>query len=311
MAICLAYFMVIVHVAAVIDRRGKILDTGRFETTVRGYRQLLAWLRSFGELDKVGIEGTGAYGAGLARHLGTENVCVVEVNRPNRQLRRRRGKSDTVDAEAAARAALNGEATVTPKTQAGIVESIRVLRVAFTSARDARTRVALQVRDIVLTAPDQLRAVLGPLPTAARVARCARFKTTGDLADPVESTKRALRTLARRHEALSAEMSELDAALDELTLPGESGPARCQRRRRRRGGHPAWGGRRQSRPTQGRGSLRRHVRGLADRSFFGQDRAPSVQPLGRSPGQSRPVADRDGAAHLRSGKQGLRGPANG
>jgi transposase len=96
-----------VHVAAVIDERGKILDTASFSATAKGYRELLTWLGSFGKLAKVGVEGTGAYGAGLARHLGKEGVEVVEVNRPNRQARRRRGKSDTVDAEAAARAALN------------------------------------------------------------------------------------------------------------------------------------------------------------------------------------------------------------
>jgi len=107
-----------VHVAAVVDEIGKIIDTESFPATPGGYRELLAWLRSFGELVKVGVEGTGAHGAGLARHLGNEGVEILEVNRPNRQTRRRRSKSDTVDAEAAARAALNGEATVVPKTQA-------------------------------------------------------------------------------------------------------------------------------------------------------------------------------------------------
>jgi transposase len=206
-----------VHVGAVIDERGKILATASFAATAKGYRQLLAWMASFGAVAKVGVEGTGSYGAGLARYLSGEGVEVVEVNRPDRQARRRRGKSDTVDAEAAARAALNGKATVVPKAQGSLVESIRVLRVAFTSARDARTRVALQLRDLIVTAPDQLRSVLGPLTTSERVARCARFHHSADLADPVVGTKLALRTLARRHEALSAEMAELEATLDELT----------------------------------------------------------------------------------------------
>src|ERR1039458_1646380 len=94
-----------VHVAAVVDERGKILDTAEFETTIRGYRSLLEWMLGFGELANVGVEGTGTYGAGLSRHLANEGIEVVEVNRPNRTMRRRRGKSDTVDAEAAARAA--------------------------------------------------------------------------------------------------------------------------------------------------------------------------------------------------------------
>ncbi len=204
------------HVAAVIDERGKILDTSSFATTTSGYRQLLAWLRIFGELAKVGVEGTGSYGKGLFRYLASKGVEVVEVNRPNRQLRRRRGKSDTVDAEAAARAALNGEATVVPKTHDGVVESIRALRVAFTSARNSRTRVALQIRDLIVTAPAQLRAEIEGLSTAQRAARCARFRP-GDPSDPREATKLALRVLARRFEALTEEMDELGRVLDELT----------------------------------------------------------------------------------------------
>jgi transposase len=205
-----------IHVGAVVDDRGKVLDTAEFVTTRAGYDQLLVWMRSFGELTKVGVEGTGAYGAGLSRHLRSEGVDVLEVDRPNRQLRRRRGKSDTVDAEAAARSALNGEATVVPKAHDNLVESIRVLRVAFTSARKSRTCVALQIRDLILTAPDQLRAVLSPLSTQRRVERCAVLRP-GDAADPAEATKLALRTLARRYGVLSKEMTELATVLDELT----------------------------------------------------------------------------------------------
>ena len=206
-----------VHVAAVIDEVGEIIDTASFATSARGCRELASWMRAHGELAKVGVEGTGCYGAGLARLLEDEGVEVVEVNRPNRQARRRRGKSDTVDAEAAARAALNGEATVAPKTKGGLVESIRVLRVAFTSARRARTQVALQIRDLIVTAPDELRAVLGSLSTADRVARCARFRLGADASEPLAATRLALRTLARRYEALSEEMRELEQVLDELT----------------------------------------------------------------------------------------------
>ncbi len=205
-----------VHVAAVIDEVGRILGTASFETTSKGYGQLLGWMRSHGELDKGGVEGTGAYGAGLARHLATEGIEVIEVNRPNRQMRRRRGKSDTVDAISAARAALNGEASVAPKDHDGLVESIRVLRVAFCSARQARTQAALQIRDLIVTAPEALRAVLGPLSTGERVARVARFRPGGP-SDPTEATRTSLRILARRYEALSAEMAELEGALDALT----------------------------------------------------------------------------------------------
>lgn len=211
-----------VHVAAVIDEQGKILDVGRFPTTITGYKELLKWLRSHGQLLRVGVEGTGSYGVGLFQHLASEGVEVVEVNRQNRQNRRRRGKSDPVDAEAAARAALNGEASGSPKSQDGVVESIRALRVAFTSARDSRTRVTLQIRDLLVNAPHDLRAEIEPLSTEHRVARCARFRP-GEASDPREATKWSLRSLARRYESLSEEMTELSAVLDRLTL--EANPA--------------------------------------------------------------------------------------
>ena len=111
------------HVAAVVDERGKILGTKSFAATTVGYRELLTWMRLFGALVKVGVEGSGVYGAGLVRYLSAEEVEVFDVNRPNRQMRRRRGKSDTVDAEAAARAALNGEAAVVPKSHGPLIES--------------------------------------------------------------------------------------------------------------------------------------------------------------------------------------------
>jgi transposase len=205
-----------VHVAAVVDPTGRILGTASFPTTTAGYADLVGWMRRFGEVARVGVEGTGAYGAGLARHLAAGSVVVVEVNRPNRQARRRKGKSDTLDAEAAARAALNGEATVVPKSQSGVVESIRVLRVAYTSARGSRTRIANQIRDLIVSAPDELRRTLDPLRVDERVQRCARFQL-GDPTDPTEATKTALKSLARRHQGLTEEMAELHGGLDRLT----------------------------------------------------------------------------------------------
>src|SRR6516165_5105215 len=87
-----------VHVAAALDERGALLGVESFPTTAAGYRALLRWLESFGDLELVGVEGTGSYGAGLTRHLLAQEIVVVEVDRPNRQRRRRTGKSDPVDA---------------------------------------------------------------------------------------------------------------------------------------------------------------------------------------------------------------------
>ena len=204
-----------VHVAAVVDATGRVLGASSFAATAAGYRGLLRWLRRYGRVVRVGVEGTGSYGAGLARYLSGEGVTVTEVNRPDRQRRRRHGKSDVVDAEAAARAALNGDAAGTPRAAGGPVESVRVLRLARRSAIKARTQAANQIRDLIVTAPDQLRSRLRNLDTDQRVAVCARFRT-GDITDPAEATKFALRTLARRHRQLSAEIDELDAQLAAL-----------------------------------------------------------------------------------------------
>jgi transposase len=122
------------HVAALVDALGRLLATRSFPATAEGYRRLLAWARGHGLVSRAGVEGTGSFGAGLARYLADENISVIEVTRPNRRNRRHLGKTDTLDAEAAARMVLSGEATATPKRRDGIVESIRVLQIARRSA---------------------------------------------------------------------------------------------------------------------------------------------------------------------------------
>jgi transposase len=206
-----------VHVAALLDHLGRLQGTLiTIPTTRAGYQQLLSWASQHGHLVCAGVEGTGTYGAGLTRCLTQADVQVVEVDRPNRQRRRRRGKSDHTDAEAAARAVLAGEATATPKTRSGIVEAIRVLRVARSSAIKARTQVANQLRDLLITGPDELHAQLWPLSTAKRVAHLAASHPGAD-GDPATATHRALWHLARRHQALTAELEALNADLAALT----------------------------------------------------------------------------------------------
>lgn len=203
------------HHAAAIDGAGHLLDDAEFPATAAGYRALLAWLAGFGRLVKVGVEGTGTYGAGLARHLADQGIEVIEVDRPDRKTRRRQGKSDPIDAIAAARAVLAGTATGTPKARTGLVEAIRVLRVARRSAVKQRRQAIQQLRDLVSTAPDALRERLGDLTAAQLVTTCAGFRP-GDLTDVIEATKFALRSIARRHQHLSAEISELDDQLEPL-----------------------------------------------------------------------------------------------
>ncbi len=184
------------HVAAALDGVGKLLGTHSFATTAAGYRALLAWLRGFGTVVAVGVEGTGSWGAGLARHLSAEDVRVLEVNRPNRQQRRRRGKSDPVDAEAAARAVMAEQATGTPKTTNGTVESVRLLRLDRRSAIKGRTQAANQIHSVIDTAPEQLRASLLGLSERERITKAARLRVT-DATTPIGAAKLTGSTLAR------------------------------------------------------------------------------------------------------------------
>jgi transposase len=203
------------HTAVVIDQLGRVLGTVTIDTTPVGYASVVEWARRFGALRWAGVEGTGAYGAGIARHLTDAGVTVIEVDRPDRRRRRRRGKSDPTDAEAAARAVLAGDATGAPKARIGIVESIRVLRVARRGAMKARTQAGNQLKDLVLTAPEPLRAELRPLKTRARAHRAAQC-TADSGPDPIAATRRALRHVAHRYQALTDEIRDLDRDLKVL-----------------------------------------------------------------------------------------------
>ena len=132
------------HVAAAIDHNGGLLGVESFGADGAGYESLAGWLAGFGAVTRVGVEGTGSYGVGLARFLTTAGINVVEVDRPNRQVRRKQGKSDPTDAVAAARAALSGQASVTPKARNGPVEQMRVLLVARRSAPAFRVTSSVQ-----------------------------------------------------------------------------------------------------------------------------------------------------------------------
>ena len=165
-----------VHVACAKDQLGRRLATTLVPTTSAGYAELLGWAGTLGQVEAFGIEGTGCYGAELARFLRSRGQRVVEVNRPDRAARRRHGKSDPVDAEAAARAVQAGEATGLPKAGDGVVEMLRVLRVARQTAMRARTQTINALKSLVVTAPDPLRRQLRDLPTRQLVATTAAFQ---------------------------------------------------------------------------------------------------------------------------------------
>jgi transposase len=210
------------HVAAAVDQLGRILATTSIPTTPQGFVQLERWASRLGQIDRFGIEGTGSFAAGLTRWLQDRGYQVIEVTRPNRQLRRRRGKSDPIDAEAAARAVLAGEATAAPKTADGAVEMLRVLRVARRSAVKAHTQAANQLASLVVTAPEPLRQQLRPLGSAQLAATAARLRP-GPLSTPTAAVRLALRELARRAQTLDAEIQRLDAELARLTRAAAPG----------------------------------------------------------------------------------------
>ncbi len=212
-----------VHVAAVIDHVGTLLDTKSFPTTPLGLKSLERWLSKHGMVVKVGVEGTGTYGLGLQRVLQAAGHEVVEVNRPNRQLRRAKGKSDTIDAESAARAVLAGHATATPKAHDGIIEAIRVLLVAHTSTMRALQKAGARIRSLTITAPEALRIELANLTTPARAARAARMRPGDDPSDVATATRTALRLLGRQYLSLVEDHKMLEAQLEDLTTRANPG----------------------------------------------------------------------------------------
>jgi transposase len=201
------------HVAAALDANGGVLGVEPFPTTPAGFAELHDWLCAFGPIARVGVEGTGAYGAGLSRYLQSRGLVVIEVDRTNRQVRRMFGKSDPVDAIEAARAALSGRASGIAKTADGNVEAIRALLIAQRSGRQARARCLNQIRHLGFTSPDLLREQFRDVPKAHLARQAAGLRPRLD-GDPVlHATKLAMRTLGRRALAIDDDMHELEHVL--------------------------------------------------------------------------------------------------
>ena len=181
---------------------------------------LLGWLGGSGTVCLVGIEGTGSYGAGLARHMSAAGVRVVEVDRSDRQDRRRQGKSDPLDAVSAARAAQSGRARGAPKGRDGAVEAVRALMVAKRSARSERTQAINQARALIVTGPEDLRARFAAHGTANLVTDLASLRPRPGAVVGYH-TRIALRELGRRAEFLDGQI----ACLDALIMPLVTGHA--------------------------------------------------------------------------------------
>jgi transposase len=212
-----------VHVAAALDGLGGVLGVESFATTTAGYHRLLEWMSSFGAVVRVGVEGTGAYGAGLSRFLLRQGIEVIEVDRANRQARRQGGKSDPADAVEAARAAQSGRARGLAKTRDGNVEAIRALLVTRRSSRAMRVKTLCQIRHLTFTGPDELRERLQGLSPIMLPREAAAMRPRAGTDVVAYTTKLAIRTLARRVVALDEETERIDELLEVLvaeTAPG-------------------------------------------------------------------------------------------
>lgn len=204
------------HHVAVVTEHGKPLSDREFVATGSGYRKIIAFARSYGDIAAVGVECTGSYGAGLTKVLRSEGLTVVEVNRPNRQQRRLRGKSDPLDAYQAAQAVLAERCTAVPKDKDGPVECMRLLRASRSSAMKARTAAINQIKDLMVSAPEGIRAKYRGMVTSAMITTMAWAKPAGHLADPVHVTAWTLKKLAKRYQSLTEEIAEADSALKEI-----------------------------------------------------------------------------------------------
>src|SRR3954453_19691573 len=198
-----------VHVAAVVAMAGAALGDQHFPASPVGYQQMVTWARSYGRLRRAGVEGTGSYGAALTQHLCAQGVTVTEVNRPDRAMRRSRGKTDAVDAQAAALAVLSGRATAIPKAADGHVEQMRIYKVAKGSAVKSRTQAINQLKMLLVNAEPALRESWTGMGRRTLVARCAALRPE-DHSGVTAACTHTLRLLARRIQHLTEEIEDLD-----------------------------------------------------------------------------------------------------
>jgi transposase len=205
-----------VHVAVALDNLGARLGDVHVPANREGYARLEAWAGALGRVSAFGVEGTGSYGVGLASFLRRGGHRIIEVNRGDRRSRRNNGKTDTLDAEAAARAVLSGAAHAVPKSADGTIEMIRQVKIARDTARKGRTSAIVTLKALIVTTPAELREQLGGLTDKVLIDRCASLRP-GAVSSTIAAAKHALRALARRWQCLDAEITAHDALVDELT----------------------------------------------------------------------------------------------
>ena len=265
------------HVAAVVDELDRVLGSRSFATTRHGYKQMLTWMRSFGQLRRVGVEATGTYGAGRLRSMQNAGVEVLEVTTPDTHDRRKRGKNDDLDAQNAAHAAFAGKRTVTPKSRDGMIESLRVLKACRKTAVAAR-RVALQmIHNTIVGAPDELREALRKMTRMQLIRTLAAWRPDlTDYRNVVSAYRITLKSLGRRYLERHDEIADLDAMI--TAIVDELAPALVELERARVRRAVAPDGWRQHGASAVRGQLRRAMWRESGACLERQDDPPSPQP---------------------------------
>lgn len=204
------------HIAVVLNAHGARLGALTIPTTRQGYSKLEAWAAGFGSVKAFGIEGTGSYGAGLSRDLLSKGYTVLDVMRPNRQSRYLHGKSDSLDAESAARSVLNGQATALTKAQTGSSEMIRHIKIARDSVVKAKSQAMITLKTLIINAPAELRDALDQIRGRIALIRHAAALRPGNITSPTASAKASMRAIARRWLTLHEEIQTHEQALDRL-----------------------------------------------------------------------------------------------
>ncbi|MFJ8010930.1 IS110 family transposase [Streptomyces sp. NPDC096339] len=203
-----------IHVAAVVTAAGAFIESRSFPTTAEGYEHLLHWARTLGRLDRAGVECTGSYGAALSRYLLSQGITVFEVNQPDKATRRRRGKSDIIDAEAAARAVITGRATATAKAGDGPVEMLRLFKMAKASATKSRAQAINQLKAVLVATDPDLRQSMAGLSNPKLIRACASLD--GPAVGAAGAAAHTLRLLARRIQHLTEEIEDLTTRITEV-----------------------------------------------------------------------------------------------
>jgi transposase len=204
-----------IHVAAITDT-GQVLGDAEFGTDPTGYYVALRWAQSFGDVLTAGVEGTSSYGAGFTQALQDNDIHVVEVTRPDRAARRRQGKSDPLDAYSAARAVLAGHGVAVPKDPH--TQALKALLVARRGAVKARSAAIQQIKDLLVTAPADLRERYRRYPTTLKLVQALTRCRPCAHTDPATiAVLLACKALAQRIEFLERQTNDLTAELDTLS----------------------------------------------------------------------------------------------